>query len=88
MLLDHRLWHGAGVDPHLAGMSFGTSGVLFAGLLFGHLGQQQAWQMPSGIGEMGLVLFVYAVGLGAGPTFFRAFRDQGRQLAFLGMVTV
>ena len=72
----------------IAGMSFGTSGVLFAGLLFGHLGQQQAWQMPSGIGEMGLVLFVYAVGLGAGPTFFRAFRDQGRQLAFLGMTTV
>lgn len=71
----------------IAGMSFGTSGVLFAGLLFGHLGQQR-WQMPSGIGEMGLVLFVYAVGLGAGPTFFRAFRDQGRQLALLGLVTV
>ncbi len=72
----------------ILGMSLGTSGVLFAGILFGHLGQQQAWQMPNGIGEMGLVLFVYAVGLGAGPTFFRAFRDQGRQLAFLGMATV
>ncbi len=72
----------------LAGMSFGTSGVLFAGLVFGHFGQQQGWHMPDGIGELGLVLFVYAVGLGAGPTFFRAFRDQGRQLAFLGIVTV
>ncbi len=57
----------------LVGMSFGTSGVLFSGLLFGHLGQQQVWQMPQGIGELGLVLFVYAVGLGAGPTFFPLF---------------
>ncbi len=72
----------------VAGMSFETSGVLFAGLVFGHLGQQQDWRMPDGIGELGLVLFVYAVGLGAGPTFFRAFRDQGRQLALLGIVTV
>ncbi len=72
----------------IAGMSLGTSGVLFAGLVFGHLGQQQDWRMPDGIGELGLVLFVYAVGLGAGPTFFRAFRDQGRQLAFLGIATV
>ncbi len=72
----------------LGGVSLGTSGVLFAGLVFGHLGQQQNWRMPDGIGELGLVLFVYAVGLGAGPTFFRAFRDQGRQLAFLGIATV
>lgn len=72
----------------LAGLSLGTSGVLFAGLMFGHVGQGEDWQLPAGLGELGLVLFVYAVGLGAGPTFFRAFRDQGRQLALLGVVTV
>jgi putative transport protein len=69
-------------------ISFGTSGVLFSGLVFGHIGQQEGWTMPEGIGTLGLILFVYAAGLGAGPTFFRAFRDQGRQLAFLGIVTV
>jgi len=80
---------GMGVGSlRIAGMSLGTSGVLFGGLVFGHFGQQEAWEMPRGIGELGLVLFVYAVGLGAGPTFFRAFRDQGRQLAMLGMATV
>ncbi len=72
----------------LFGLTLGTSGVLFAGLLFGHFGQSESWGMPDIIGKLGLVLFVYAVGLGAGPTFFRTFRDQGRQLAFLGIVTV
>ncbi len=79
----------------VAGLSLGTSGVLFAALLFGHLGQYfehlgygEVWKMPEMVGTLGLVLFVYAVGLGAGPTFFRTFRDQGKQLAFLGVVTV
>jgi putative transport protein len=72
----------------IAGLSLGTSGVLFAALLFGHLGQHEAWAMPAMVGKLGLVLFVYAVGLGAGPTFFRTFSDQGKQLAFLGVVTV
>lgn len=72
----------------VAGIALGTSGVLFAGLLFGHLGQGQGWEVPEFLGTLGMVLFVYAVGLGAGPTFFRTFRDQGKQLAFLGIVTV
>jgi putative transport protein len=72
----------------IAGLSLGTSGVLFSALLFGHFGQQEDWAMPEMVGKLGLVLFVYAVGLGAGPTFFRTFRDQGKQLALLGVVTV
>jgi putative transport protein len=79
----------------IGGLSLGTSGVLFAGLLFGHLAAQEqwfgegtSWELPSEVGTLGLVLFVYAVGLGAGPTFFRTFRHQGKQLAFLGIVTV
>ena len=72
----------------IAGLSLGTSGVLFAALLLGHIGQHEAWEMPQMVGQLGLVLFVYAVGVGAGPTFFRTFRDQGKQLAFLGVATV
>ena len=72
----------------LAGLSLGTSGVLFAALFFGHFGAQEGWSLPDAVGTLGLVLFVYAVGLGAGPTFFRTFRNQGKQLAFLGLVTV
>ena len=73
----------------MAGLSFGTSGVLFAGLLFGHLGRNtKAGRCPSasiiGTGVVGFMPF----GPGAGPTFFRAFRTQGCQLAFLGIATV
>lgn len=66
------------------GLSLGTSAVLFVGLLFGHLGLP----IPQGLGTFGLVLFVYAVGLSAGPGFFRAFVSQGRDLAKLAVVIV
>ncbi len=70
------------------GISFGTSGVLFAALFLGHLGKHESWSMPENIGTIGLVLFVYAVGLGSGTTFFRTFRQEGKGLALLGIVTV
>lgn len=68
----------------VAGLSLGTSAVLFVGLLFGHL----HLPIPSGLGTFGLVLFVYAVGLSAGPGFFRAFVSQGKDLAKLAVVIV
>lgn len=68
----------------IAGLSLGTSAVLFVGLLFGHL----HLPIPEGLGTFGLVLFVYAVGLNAGPGFFRAFVSQGRDLAKLAVVIV
>ncbi|QDU35757.1 Aspartate/alanine antiporter [Maioricimonas rarisocia] len=70
----------------VAGLSLGASGVLFAALLFGHLGREAGWTLPDVIGQVGLVLFVYAVGLSAGPTFLRTFRDQGKNLALLAVV--
>jgi len=70
----------------IAGLSLGASGVLFAALLFGHLGRDAGWELPNVIGQVGLVLFVYAVGLSAGPTFLRTFRDQGKNLALLAVV--
>ena len=70
------------------GVSLGASGVLFAGLVFGRLGRDYGWEIPAGLGSVGLVLFVYAIGLGAGPTFFRSFRDQGRRLVLLSLITI
>ena len=49
------------------GLTLGSSGVIFSALIFGHLG----YDIPDGVGTMGLVIFVYVVGLRAGPTFFR-----------------
>lgn len=63
------------------GISLGTSGVLFAALLAGHLG----FSVPKAIMDLGLLLFVYAVGLQAGPRFFRTFRKQGWRFVLIGL---
>lgn len=68
----------------LAGVSLGPSAVIFSALAAGHFG----YAVPPAIGSVGLVLFIYCVGLGAGPSFFRAFRKQGQVLALLGLCIV
>ena len=66
------------------GISLGSSGVLFAALLFGHLG----YSLPAGVGSFGLVLFVYCVGIGAGDRFFGSLRKEGTALAKLALLIV
>jgi putative transport protein len=66
------------------GISLGSSGVLFSALLAGHLGLE----IPGGVGNFGLALFVYCVGIGAGPRFFPALAREGGGLAKLGFVIV
>ncbi len=66
------------------GISLGTAGVLFAALVFGHFGMS----VPKEVMDLGLLLFVYAVGLTAGPSFFRTFRRRGMQFVVLALVIV
>ncbi|MEM7681981.1 MAG: TrkA C-terminal domain-containing protein [Planctomycetota bacterium] len=68
----------------LLGLSLGSSGVLFAALAAGWAG----YGLPEGAATLGLVLFVYCVGLTAGPTFFRAFAKRGNALAVISAATV
>ncbi|MEI6289407.1 MAG: TrkA C-terminal domain-containing protein [Chloroflexota bacterium] len=65
-------------------ISLGSAGVLFVGLIFGHFGLI----VPKIIMDLGLLLFVYAVGLQAGMRFFRSFRRQGIQFILIALVTV
>ena len=65
-------------------ISLGTAGVLFVALVFGHYGLS----VPKVIMDLGLLLFVYAVGLQAGMRFFRTFRRQGMQFIAIGFLTV
>ncbi|MGA1204362.1 MAG: aspartate:alanine exchanger family transporter [Opitutales bacterium] len=69
---------------HIKGIHIGSSGVLFTALLAGHLG----YEVPGGIGTLGLVFFVYCVGIGAGGRFFPALAREGATLAKLALVTV
>lgn len=70
------------------GISLGVGGILFSGLLFGHLG----WTINEGvlefIREFGLILFVYSIGLQVGPGFFQSLRRQGLSLNLLAASVV
>lgn len=68
----------------IANISLGTSGVLFVGLLFGHFG----YELPDALQSLGIILFVYAVGLQAGPRFFNQFRHTGLTFARIGIIVV
>jgi putative transport protein len=64
--------------------SLGPAGVFFVALLFGHFGLT----VPRAIMDLGLLLFVYAVGLQAGPSFFRTFRRQGGRFVAIAATAV
>ena len=66
------------------GISLGTAGVLFVALVFGHFDMS----VPKEVMDLGLLLFVYSVGLSAGPSFFRTFRKRGMQFVVLALVVV
>lgn len=65
----------------IKGLSLGAAGVLFTALVFGHYGLT----VPREVMELGLLLFVYAVGLQAGPRFFRTFRRHGYQYVAIAL---
>lgn len=65
-------------------VTFGSSAVLFVALIVGMF----HYRIPEGLGTLGLVLFVYCIGITAGPSFFRAFVRQGKALAKLAVVMV
>jgi putative transport protein len=59
----------------IAGFSFGVAAVLFVGLAFGALHPEMA--LPDMIYILGLVLFVYTIGLRSGASFFASFKKSG-----------
>lgn len=66
------------------GISLGTSGVVFAALAAGHFG----FQVPEIAGVVGVILFVYCLGIAAGPSFVRTFAQQGKVLALLALAMI
>lgn len=61
------------------GFKLGVAGVLFCGLLLGAwvVPGQPALQVAPQVMQLGLILFVYTVGLSSGPGFFAALRARG-----------
>lgn len=68
----------------ICGIELGTAGVLLVALVFGHFGVE----LPKVFQDLGLACFVAAVGLIAGPTFFRNFNRNAKSYVVLGAVTI
>ncbi len=77
----------------IKGVGFGSSGVLIAAMVAGYFFQFEPIPI---LADLGIVLFLLCVGLEAGPSFFRAFKQHGRRyitnvlglLAITGVNTV
>jgi putative transport protein len=67
----------------IVGSSLGLAAVLFVGLGFGAL--HPDLKLPELIYQLGLVLFVYTVGLSSGAGFFASFRRKGLRDNALGL---
>jgi putative transport protein len=72
----------------IAGQSLGVAAVLFVGLFIG--AQHPDLKLPEVVYQLGVVLFVYTVGLSSGPGFFASFRRKGLRdnLFVAGMLLV
>ena len=66
------------------GVSLDVSAVIFIALLFGHFGVI----IPKELGNFGLVLFIFTIGIQAGPGFFASFRSKGKTLIILTMLII
>lgn len=63
------------------GFRFGVAAVLFVGLAIGSLSASIA--LPDIVASLGLIIFVYTIGIQSGPAFFASFRKQGYRYAML-----
>lgn len=70
------------------GVGLGIAGVLFAGIIVGHLGFHIEKEILEFVREFGLILFVFTIGLQLGPGFFASLRKQGLKLNALAIGVV
>ena len=66
------------------GVSLDVSAVIFVALVLGHFGVT----LPKVIQDIGLVLFIFTIGIQAGPGFFDALKKHGIKLATLSVVLI
>lgn len=66
------------------GFHLGGAGILLSALIFGHFGAE----VSTSFRDLGLVLFVTAIGLTAGPGFFKNFIKNFKSYILLGILIV
>ncbi|MDD2490578.1 MAG: putative transporter [Bacteroidales bacterium] len=65
------------------GISLGITWILFSGIAFSNFGFNPSPNTLHFVKELGLILFVYSIGLQVGPGFFSSFRKGGVKLNLL-----
>lgn len=60
----------------LFNIQLGVAAVLFVGLFFGAL--DPSLEIPLFVAQLGLVIYLYSIGLSSGALFFRTFEQQGK----------
>ncbi len=65
------------------GVLIGPAAVLFSALAISAIDERLA--LPEIVGQIGLVLFAYCVGVNSGPTFFDTLRTGGRAVALVAI---
>lgn len=69
-------------------VSLGVSAVMFVGIFMGHLGYTVNENISGFTRDLGLILFVYAIGIQVGPSFFSSFKREGIRFNLLSTMTV
>lgn len=65
------------------GFRLGLAGVLFVGIAVGALDPSIA--LPEIVSTLGLIFFVYTIGIQSGPAFFASFKEQGKRANVLAI---
>lgn len=68
----------------IKGISLDISAVIFVALIFGHYGVI----IPKDFQSIGLVLFIFTIGIQAGPGFFHSFKTQGKKLIIMATTLI
>ena len=68
----------------IKGISLDISAVIFVALIFGHFGII----IPKDFQKIGLVLFIFTIGIQAGPGFFQSFKTQGKKLIIMATTLI
>jgi putative transport protein len=72
----------------IRGVKLGTAGVLFAAIVAGHFSQPVNHPTLEFVKELGLILFVFCIGLQIGPGFFASLRRAGLRFNAIALVIV
>ena len=60
----------------IKGITLGITWILFCGIAFSHCGMRLDPLVEAFAKDLGLILFVYSIGLQVGPGFFSSFGKQ------------